>query len=257
MGANREVDLSLPHTFKHNGIQAILFDLDGTLRHNDPSAVDVFLEHAAKLGVGDSRAKRRKYERWVHYYWAQSPDLLEDRQLLEDEDKFWTHYAWRSLQVYGCSPGEAQALAAQMHAYMKEFYQPKDCVPDDVPATLEGLKARGFRLGVLSNRTKPYGEQMLSLGLADYFEFALAAGDFEVWKPDPGLFLHALERMQLHPEQAIYVGDNYYADVIGARGAGVLPVLLDPQGIFPGAGCPVIQSIGELGRVLADQHPKD
>jgi len=234
-----------------------LFDLDGTLRHNDPSAVDVFLAHAAGLGVAGSRAKRCKYERWVHYYWAQSPDLLGDLQLLGDGDDFWANYARRSLQVYGCSSERAEALATQMHVYMKESYQPEDCVPEDVPATLGALKRRGFRLGVLSNRTKPYDEQMHTLGLADYFEFAMAAGDLAVWKPDPGLFQHALQRMHVLPEQAIYVGDNYYADVIGAREAGVQPVLLDPQGIFPEAGCPVIRSLGELGGVLADQHPKD
>ena len=53
------------------------------------------------------------------------------------------------------------------------------------------------------------------------------------------------------PESAAYIGDNYYADVVGARAAGLHPVLIDPLGIFPDAGCDTIRSLSELERVLA------
>jgi len=54
------------------------------------------------------------------------------------------------------------------------------------------------------------------------------------------------------PEAAAYVGDNYYADVVGARAAGLHPILIDPLGIFPEAGCPTIRALGELEAVLAE-----
>ena len=78
-------------------------------------------------------------------------------------------------------------------------------------------------------------------------------GWVSAWKPDPGLFAHALERLEIAPEQAIYVGDNYYADVIGARRAGLGPVLYDPDQVFPDADCPVIRSIGELRLLKSDR----
>ncbi len=233
-----------------NGIQAIIFDLDGTLRHNDPPAVEVFLAHAVELGVTANQEMRHRYARWVHFYWAQSPDLLEDLHLLGNDDQFWINYARRSLKAYGCPAEQVEALAPQMHEYMKETYNPEDCVPDDVPAALVTLRQQGFRLAMLSNRISPYDDLLQSLGLADYFEFALAAGDFEVWKPDPMVFQHALQRMDVLPERSIYVGDNYYADVIGSQQAGMQPVLLDPQGIFPEADCPVIHSVGGLREIL-------
>ena len=52
------------------------------------------------------------------------------------------------------------------------------------------------------------------------------------------------------PDQTIYVGDNYFADILGAANAGLRPVLLDPDGLFPEAACPVISSLGELLGVL-------
>ena len=88
--------------------------------------------------------------------------------------------------------------------------------------------------------------------LAGYFDFTLAAGEINAWKPEPEIFRHALNRCALKPEQAVYVGDNYYADIIGAQGAGLLPVLIDPDDLFPEATCAVIRTIGELPALLAE-----
>jgi len=239
-------------SFGPNGIRAVIFDWDGTLRHNHPSAVKVFQDYAVQLGVQDAMTMRLENARWTHYYWAQSPELQADLKTFPDEEVFWVNYARRSLLSYGSPARQAEQLAPEMHAYMKEVYKPEDRVGQDVPGTLQGLTDAGFRLAVLSNRTKPFNEQLQALGLGEYFEFALAAGEVDVWKPDPAVFHHTLQRLNLSPEQAIYVGDNYYADVIGAREAGLRPVLLDPEGIFPDAGCPVINSMGELSGVLGE-----
>jgi FMN phosphatase YigB (HAD superfamily) len=48
----------------------------------------------------------------------------------------------------------------------------------------------------------------------------------------------------------MYVGDNYYADVVGARAAGLRPILYDPLGIFPEPDCESIRSFDELKSIL-------
>ena len=73
------------------------------------------------------------------------------------------------------------------------------------------------------------------------------------YKPEPGLFEHALKRAGLAPQEAVYVGDNYFADVVGSRRAGLQPVLFDPDVIFPEADCITIRSFGQLHAVLGDQ----
>ena len=88
------------------------------------------------------------------------------------------------------------------------------------------------------------------MGLATYFEFALAAGEVNSWKPDEVIFQYALERAGTCPECTMYVGDNYYADIVGAQRAGLQAVLLDPEGVFPDAECPVILSLEELAQTL-------
>jgi len=94
----------------------------------------------------------------------------------------------------------------------------------------------------------------LELGLDGFFELILVAGEVSSWKPEPGLFINALDRMEIRPDEAVYVGDNYYADVVGARRAGIRPVLYDPNRVFPEADCTVIESIKEL-QVLNQRRP--
>jgi putative hydrolase of the HAD superfamily len=103
---------------------------------------------------------------------------------------------------------------------------------------------------MLSNRSQTYEEELETLGLAGYFEFALAAGEVDVWKPDPWIFRYALNRLGTQPGETLYIGDNYYADVIGAQRAGLEPILVDPSGVFPEVECTVIHNISELCELL-------
>jgi putative hydrolase of the HAD superfamily len=133
---------------------------------------------------------------------------------------------------------------------MGEFYRPESIVPEDVRRTLPQLKQAGYILAVISNRNEPFQQLLHEHGIGEYFDFSLAAGEVKVWKPDPGLFEHALQRVGLTPADVIYVGDNYYADVVGSRQAGLQPVLYDPLGIFPEPGCPTIKSFDELNSII-------
>jgi HAD superfamily hydrolase (TIGR01549 family) len=235
-----------------NGVAAILFDLDGTLRHSVPSFNQAFLDFAIELGATDSPHKRWQTTRWVHYYWAQSPELLGDMQVYgELNDAFWSFYSYRTLTQFGCPEMQAQDLAPQVRQRMQETYQPEDHVPQETRHALAALREAGFPLGVVSNRSRPYAEQMAAWGLEPFFQFALAAGELNSWKPDAGIFLHGVELLGSQPEQTIYVGDNYYADILGATNAGLRPVLLDPEGLFPEAECPVISALGGLPGLLS------
>ena len=235
-----------------NGITAVLFDLDGTLRHNLPPYNQALLDYAVQLGTADSPERRRGVLRWVHAYWAQSADMLQDQATYGGlSEEFWNYYTGLTLLRFGCPETQAQALAPPVSQFMQNQYQPVDHVPAEVWETLTMLKDAGFAMGVASNRSRPYSEQMTALGLAPFFQFTLAAGEISSWKPEPGIFHHALGLLNVQPEQTIYVGDNYYADIIGAAAAGLRPVLLDPEGLFPEAACPVISSLGELVGLLS------
>ena len=242
-----------------NGIRAIYFDLDGTLRHNRPSASQAFLDYAVQLGLPDSLPNRQANLRWVHYYWAQSPELFIDLAAHGDElsEAFWIQYAHRCLEAFGANPAEAERLAPEVQRMMRQQYDPiyENVIAEDVRPTLRFLRQAGYCLGLVSNRSTPFTAELEKLGLVGYFDFTMAAGEVNAWKPGPEIFRYALDRCGLKPEQAVYVGDNYYADILGAQNAGLLPVLMDPDRLFPEAACPVIRTIGELRTLLAPQEP--
>jgi putative hydrolase of the HAD superfamily len=136
---------------------------------------------------------------------------------------------------------------------MAEFYKPKIHVPDELHTVLPALQNSGYVLGVVSNRGEPYSEKLQEMGLAPYFKFSLAGGEIPSLKPEPGIFLRALEIAGTEPGETIYVGDNYFADVVGSHRAGLRPVLYDPEGIFPDADCQVIKSFNELPNLLLEK----
>ncbi len=230
-------------------IKAIFFDLDGTLRLSLPAGGEFFADHAIRLGLRATEEDRLRAMRWEHFYWANSPDLKADRKAYPDDKVFWSLYARRQLVALGASNAQAEELAPLVTEYMSQAYKPKSVVPEDVLRLLPVLKET-YTLGVISNREKPYDDEIETLGLAAFFELVLAGGDIRMWKPEPHIFIHACERLKLDPSEAVYVGDNYFADVVGARRAGLQPVLYDPRGIFPDPGCAKIASFDEFTGIL-------
>jgi putative hydrolase of the HAD superfamily len=232
-------------------IHAVLFDLDGTLRHNRPDGFETFVEYLEEVGCSFTPDQLRRAEQWTHSYWADSQDLRADiAETGADTPAFWTRHSERQLRALGLD-GRAESLAQTVNRMFDERYEPAHHVPDDAAPTLAALRAAGYTLGLVSNRREPLDELAAELGLRPYFDFTLAAGQARSWKPAPGIFLRAAELARCAPAAAVYVGDNYFADVVGARGAGLQPILIDPKGIFPAPGCPVLRAVGELPQALA------
>lgn len=234
-----------------NGIKAIFFDLDGTLRHSVPHGGDVFSDYVATLGLQINQEDRIRGTRWEHFYWASSPDLRDDLMAHSGEtENFWIEYSRRRLIALGASPGWAVTYAPKVSVHMGAEYRPESIVPDEVRETLVELKKAGYLMAVLSNRDKPFMDVLENHKISEFFDFSMAGGEVNSYKPEPGLFEHALKRTNLSPQEAIYVGDNYYADVVGARRAGLRPVLFDPDHIFPDADCETIRSFTELNSLV-------
>jgi HAD superfamily hydrolase (TIGR01549 family) len=231
--------------------KAIFYDLDGTLRKNLPAGRDLFAEHAISLGLDITPADRLRSARWEHAYWASSDDLRADIDRYKKEDQaFWRNYALRQLYALGCPEDCASQYAPLLSDFMETSYQPQDLLFDGVAETLSGLRESGYVLAVVSNRDKPFHDYLREKDILRYLHFALAAGEVSSWKPDPEIFIRATQQADVCPGDAVYIGDNYYADIVGARRAGLIPVLFDPAGVFPEADCTVIQTHAQIFDLL-------
>ena len=115
------------------------------------------------------------------------------------------------------------------------------------------LKARGFRLAVISNAEGRIAADLGEAGLARFFETIVDSHVEGVSKPDPRLFRIALDRMGARPEESLYVGDIYWIDVVGARAAGLSPILIDRWRLQPHlTDCPRVEDYTGLEAALPD-----
>ena len=236
-------------------IETILFDLDGTLRHNEPSANDTQFNFLVSLGLQNSIKVKNRGGRWVHYYWAQSPELFLDLSTYGKLNKeFWGNYFTRYLQALDIKEVDLLRFASLLSNHMEEYFSPRDFIYPCVPETLSQLNSAGYNLGLVSNRSEPCQDQCESLGLLDFFQFAYVAAEVDAWKPDPKIFDLAINLTGSKPQNIVYVGDNYFADVEGATNAGIQPILYDPNQIFPDAACPRINKIKDLVDMLENNH---
>jgi HAD superfamily hydrolase (TIGR01549 family) len=238
-----------------DGIKAIFYDLDGTLRLNNPNGWQAFADYAVSLGAPVSGMDRLRVARWEHYYFAESPELVSDRTAFTASDAFWLNYNHRQLQVLGANSEQAAELAPHIHKLMREDYKPQDIIPTDLPATLQTLKEKGYFLGVMSNRFEPYNDYLAQKGIESYFDMIMYAGEAGVRKPRPEVFHFMLKKAGSSAEASVYVGDNYFADALGARSAGLQPVLFDTQNLFERPECPVITAHGQILKFLNGNKP--
>lgn len=128
-------------------------------------------------------------------------------------------------------------------------------VPDFVVPTLSALRARGYRLAVVSNANGTLRAAFARLGLAAFFDVLIDSAEEGLEKPDPRLFELALARVGVTATEAVYVGDMYHVDVVGARAAGLPALLVDEAGLKTGVDCPRIRSIAELPAAVAMLFP--
>ena len=122
---------------------------------------------------------------------------------------------------------------------------------DDVLPALKALKEQNFILGSLTNVAQDMNPICRKLGLEPYLNFVVTSQEAGADKPQPAIFLAALERAEVDASEAVHVGDQYKMDVVGARGVGITPILIDRYDLYPEVSdCPRIRNLSELAQYL-------
>ena len=133
------------------------------------------------------------------------------------------------LDLLGLDGAHANALAA---LYV-EAYPRMNAPVDGAVALVEALAPR-FQLGIISNSLPDVQYQKIeTLGIRHFFECVVLSEEFGVRKPDPAIFWHATGLLGWEPDECLYVGDSYTADVVGAKRAGLSVCWFNPGGLHP------------------------
>lgn len=227
-----------------DNVNAILFDCGETLVTLQPSREDIFVRAANSIGVKlEPEAVRRAYQ-LVDFGNKYSSVNKHDRQ------HFYRTYNSElcdALGISGCFEELSPALVTQ---FEKET---RWTLIEGVNELLATLASRDITLGIVANWDSKLSALAEALGIRNCFKLILASEDVGVEKPDPQIFRIALERLSLSdtPNSVLYVGNEYRADVTGARAAGLKPVLIDRANLYPHADCLRLTSLTEFQKAIA------
>ena len=217
-------------------LHGILFDMGGTLLHYN--APDATWEQTEKTGV------RGIYHRLQETGYTLPPET-------DALDAAWDHALalWSDLDahdvtdlklhvqvrlivkrwgVHDVSPDLLDALGNAYMAAIQAHVTPLEGVHE----TLQSLRERGLRVGLISNTHWPgvhHQHDLDRFGLTSYLEHMVFSGDVEAWKPHGEIFQLGLDALDLTPDTAAYVGDSLYFDVWGAQRAGLRSVWIEQQ----------------------------
>jgi putative hydrolase of the HAD superfamily len=143
-----------------------------------------------------------------------------------------------------------RVMELEQHGWLNSVH-----VGPDVMETLETLRGRGLRLGLVSNaayRPRLMTQQLAALGLLPYFDGVTFSSEVGVRKPHPEIFKDALRKVGVEADRAVFVGDRLREDIQGPQQLGMRAVLIREwrQEDDPGRADAVIQRFGELPSVV-------
>jgi putative hydrolase of the HAD superfamily len=91
---------------------------------------------------------------------------------------------------------------------------------------LKDLKKLGLTLGIITNLNQDMDVLLNELDLQTIIDVIVTSSEVGVEKPHPSIFLRALDKVGITPQEAIHVGDQLFSDAQGAKAVGIKPVLI-------------------------------
>lgn len=208
-----------------NQIEAILFDMNGTLRGRVPNEAQqqAARQHLLEM-LGNPNAPlsyldelRTRYKSYIA--WANK----HETSLSEAE--IWTKWVTPELPHGLIEPQAVELMLTFRNLRGVSELKPK------ADAVIMELFHRGYRLGVISNTTSTVDlpRFLAACGMEKYFEVVVLSSLCGIRKPHPGIFQEATRQLHLEPEKCAYVGNKVGFDISGAHGAGFGLAIIIPQ----------------------------
>lgn len=228
----------------------IFFDVGNTLVRYVPSEEEQFLKRLADSGY-EGASVEDAHRMVIAAQNAEYAQLLREwrGETRLSDDAFFALQDCAALQEL-LPREEALTLLPALSA-QKRSYDGKQVLPE-ARMLLQKLKARGQRMGIVSNDTPRLKSFLEKNGLSEYFETIVISGIVGVEKPDAHILRIALEQTKARAQDCLYVGDHPF-DVLCAKTAGMhCAWIAPPQARLPeGLGAEEDFRINSVEEILA------
>lgn len=218
-------------------IRTVFLDVGWTLAYPRRSIWRIFADIARQAGSDLSAGEP---EALVRQLWRSGQDAAVERyhsgaSYTDSDEEFASLFRQMGALVFAHFrvPGDHAVLTQH---FLEEFWTAENwALFSDVHETIDHLRRRGLRVGVLSNAPSNLPDFLERLGIARHLDFTVVSALEGVKKPDRRIFQAALSRAGVAPQEALHVGDMYVEDILGGRGAGVHTLLIErgPCSLFP------------------------
>lgn len=236
-------------------ITAVLFDLDDTLLWDDRSIEEAFRSTCEAAGDAidpqeleiavrkEARGLYESYETfpftqmiginpfealWGNFTAGEQPEFRKMEQLAP----IYRKESWRrGLAALGVND---EALAETLAAKFAAERRIRPYMYEETLQVLDQLRGQ-VKLLLLTNGCPALQQEKLDgvPELIPYFDHIVISGSFGKGKPDKEIFLHALQLLDISPEQGIMVGDKLTTDIQGGLAAGLTTVWINRNGKTP------------------------
>jgi HAD superfamily hydrolase (TIGR01549 family) len=229
--------MAKPRAFSH-----LLFDLDHTLTYYPLSTAGVVAQSLQRLGLsaasfGSAESAATRYDAlWVA--------LQKDARTADELRRaIWERIVAESGLT---SEGLAKQIATEYTA-VRDAHGPR--LVEGARELLSELRDAGYGLGLLTNGEGYLQWQTIrAFALEPLFDVLVVCGDIGAYKPEPRAFSTLLDRLGAAPAQALFVGDSYEMDIVGAHGVGLATAWIRPNGTpRPGSVVPTYEFASVLG----------
>lgn len=230
-------------------IKAVFFDLYHTLLGYNPPREEL---QSAALKDFDIEVDA-DILRWPlvvadEYIYEEHSRISLGKRSKEEQMAVWAQYERILLKEAGVEADDQLILG--LLGKMRQF-ELKQVLFDDVLPALTELKKRGLILGLISNVDQDITALLDKLGLTAWLQVVVTSQEAGCNKPGPEIFQEAVKRAGVQAHEAIYVGDQYQIDVVGANKAGMKGILIDRGNFFSGiADCPRLQDLRQISDYL-------
>ncbi len=222
----------------HQNLEAVLFDVGNTLLFPNWPRI---LEPLKARGMWPDAKVLQETERKTKRQFDQEMESNRGKV----DHSFWEIFYTHLLTTVGhLEPELLRQLMQATHTSANW-----DVVRPQSREILKRISQR-YRTGVISNADGKIDKVLSVCGIGDCFLHVTDSGIVGHEKPHPAIFAAALENMKVAPERAVYVGDVYSVDYLGATKAGMQGILFDVAGAYREDGLPRVESLAELEKVL-------
>lgn len=231
-------------------VKAVLFDLDETLIDSVQGHIGAHSAVCRLLGQFLNEKGVQVDEKELLVGISKLDDEM-NRKFLYDRDDWWQRLVQEVAPNVSITVDLIQRLTRE---YWLAYALAAKPYPDTLP-TLDYLKKKGYLLGLVSDTDKLPGMKRYRIEIQPFkylFNMTLVSGEeTKETKPSAEPFLVAAEKLGLKPEDCIFVGDKPFADVAGAKNAGMKSVLVHRRDWNSDVAADyVITSLSELENIL-------